>query len=341
MGKHGKSKAWEKRGQFLGAVRGGAGWGGAAGRRREPPPIELSRADQERKGLRGAVWSGANRPAHWRVEVGPREKSPRIGLGEGFTLGRYQQSEAAEAGGGCGTTGWARGEVAREWPRRGWAGAAVAAAAGGGESGVERPLPGGGGGGRGRAAPHGAGGHGAGLGPGRWAASGRGRARDPRLRRCGRESAGQHAGWARCVPRAGRGLPGGGAPPRVCASVPPAVPSGSRVPDGERPGSSAPPRTLRGGLLRTVAAEGTRPRPAPLRPAWGAGFTWGFVRPSGVLLVTNPRPRTRSPEVTGPRAALVSRRTSVAAAWGGIARPWAHLVADKHEWPAGPRREAG
>lgn len=44
------------------------------------------------------------------------------------------------------------GRVAREWPGRGWAGAAVAAEAGGGERGVGLPLLGGGGGGR--AAPH-------------------------------------------------------------------------------------------------------------------------------------------------------------------------------------------
>lgn len=142
-----------------------AGWGGREKQeRRESASRELSWAGPGRKGLSRAVRSESSRPAHrgWGAE--PRRRSPWIGRRKGVRLGRYQQSRAAEAGGGCGTAGLAPGEVAREWPGQGWAGAAVAAA-GGGERGVGLPLPGGGGGGRGRAAPHRAGGHGASLGP--------------------------------------------------------------------------------------------------------------------------------------------------------------------------------
>lgn len=120
--------------------------------RREPGPRELNGAFPGREGLRGAVHSEACRPAHQRAGAGPRRVSPGIGREEGVTLGRYQQSGAAEAGGWVWDLRLCAGRVAREWPGRGWAGAAVAAAAGGGERGVGLPLPGGGGGGR--AAPH-------------------------------------------------------------------------------------------------------------------------------------------------------------------------------------------
>lgn len=131
---------------------------GAGGRekeeeqRRELAPRELNRVAPGREGLKGAVRSRPDRPAHRRAGAGPHGVSPGIGRGEGVTLGRYQQSGAAEAGGWVWDRRVCAGRVAREWPGRGWAGAAVAAAAGGGERGVGLPLPGGGGGGR--TAPH-------------------------------------------------------------------------------------------------------------------------------------------------------------------------------------------
>lgn len=129
---------------------------------------------------------------------------------------------------------------------------------------------------------------------------GAGRARDPRPRRGGRESAGRPAGGVRCVARAGRGPPGGGAPPRGAGRrCPERPPSGcGRVPDPARllpgrPARAARPASLapQAGSCGRARLEGRLLGPPKARP---------YLGPPGVLLVSVPRTQAPSPERLAP-----------------------------------------